>query len=127
MRTRINKIPPRVPLTPGLIAEVTALYGPNGILTGHDGLTYRGDREISMYFHQLICCHKVEDLKIEIKFVYAKEFTERAKNPNGSPEDIIHSLYFILSCSYRLDGQFVDPPSSTDCPHSRMCECSYGN
>lgn len=126
MEARIRKIPLTGLVTDGMIAQVAAIYGDNGTMTGDDGTTYRGAREIAMYFRALSLCRKLADLRIEIKFVYAKEFTDRARDAGGKPEDIIHSLYFILSCSYRVNGQLVDPPSATLCAHSRTCECGTG-
>jgi hypothetical protein len=76
MQKSIDLLPPKGLLTGDTVRQVAAIYGPNGILTGYDGLTYRGAREIAMYFHQLMFSRHVEDLKIEIKFVYAKEFTD---------------------------------------------------
>jgi hypothetical protein len=119
----IDKIPPAGPLTKDMIARIAAIYGANGIMTGHDGETYRGSREIAMYLSYLTLCRKVTDFRIQIKLVYAKEFTAVAKNLRGSDDDIIHSLYFILSTSYKIDGVPVDPLSSTECPHVRICEC----
>ncbi|MEN6311375.1 MAG: hypothetical protein ABFD80_07545, partial [Acidobacteriota bacterium] len=50
MEARIHKIPPDVLVTPDVIGEIAAIYGDNASLTGYDGTTYRGAREIAMYF-----------------------------------------------------------------------------
>ena len=119
----IESIPIKVPLAQGTIPQIAAIYGGNGIFTGHDGVTYRGEREIALYLKSLIAGHKVSDFGIKIKFVYAKEFTDVLNDPHGLPDDVIHSVYFILSSSFMLDGRIVDPPGSTNCPHIRVCDC----
>jgi len=126
MQALIRKIPLVGLVTSDVIGQVAALYGDNGILTSIDGTTLRGAREIAMYFRQLALCQRVADIRIEIKFVYAMEYTARARDAGGRPEDIVHSLYFILSCSFLVDRQPVMLASSTSCPHSRLCECNYG-
>jgi hypothetical protein len=123
LQTAIDKIPPTGPLTSGMVTDIVNIYGANGIMTGHDGATYRGTREISMYLRQLALCSRITDFRIEIRVVYAKEFTDLAKLTKGSDNDVIHSVYFILNTSYKINGVPVDPPSSTSCPHIRVCEC----
>ena len=125
------------PLTPDEIPLIAAIYGANGNFTGHDGLTYKGICEISMYFYRLITTHhQVTNFSIQVKAVYAKEFTERAKmakefiergNMKDIPDDLVlHSFYFILASSFKLDGKPVDPLGSTNCCHIKVCECSKG-
>jgi hypothetical protein len=127
MQDKLDQIPASGPLTEKAIGEIASVYGTNGILTGYDGTTYRGEREIAMYFRLLSLTQSVTDVRIEIKLVYAKEFVQVANNMKGSPDDVIHSLYFVLATSYKIDGVPVDPPSSTECPHIRKCECSTKN
>jgi|GEM_PF-5963332 len=122
LQNEIARLPANGPITAEMIPQIAAIYGANGIMTGYDGKTYRGDREISKYFGQLVACRTVEDLQIRIKFVYAEEFT-RAKMKDGRDDDVIHSLYYILLCSYRVDVRVVDPLSSTSCGHIRVCDC----
>lgn len=120
LQQQIDAIPSKGPLTPAMISQIADVYGDNGNLTEHDGWTLRGKREISLYFARLLDCHRVTDLKIEIKFVYAKEFTDTFKNPK-KPEDIVHSVYFVLCISYMLDGQSVSVPGSANRAHQGSC------
>jgi hypothetical protein len=113
-------------LTPDMVPAIAAVYGANGNFTGHDGLTYKGKCEISLYFYKLLAGnHKITDFHIQIKVIYAKEFTERMNTEKGDT-DVIHSFYFILASSFKLDGKQVDPPGSTNCRHARVCDCNNG-
>ncbi len=78
---KISAIPANAPLTPAMVKQITEIYGPNGNLTGHDGSTYQGSKEITLYLEQLLCCHHVSDLKIAVKLVYVKEFTDKLYSP----------------------------------------------
>ena len=120
---KISAIPANTPLTPAMVKQITAIYGPDGNLTGYDGSTYQGSKEIALYLEQLLCCHQVSNLKIEIKLVYVKEFTDRLYSPRVQPTDIVHTLYYILSNSYMMDGHRVVPPGSTICAHQTGCSC----
>jgi hypothetical protein len=114
------------PLTPDAIPLIAAVYGANGNFTGHDGRTYKGICEISLYFYRLIGQYHVTDFSIQVKAVYAKEFTERAKMKDIPDDVVLHSFYFILASSFKLDGKPVDPLGSTNCCHIKICECSKG-
>lgn len=122
----IAKLQSGNPLTKDDIPLIAAVYGANGNFTGHDGLTYRGEREIAMYLDHLISCHKVTAFSIQIKVICAKEFTERAKLKDIPDDAVLHSFYFILASSFKLDGVPVDPLGSTNCSHIKVCDCSKG-
>lgn len=126
LQTQLDAIPSGS-LTPAVISQIADVYGDNGNLTGYDGWTLRGKREISLYFMRLLDCHKTTDFKMEIKFVYVKEFTNTFKTAKGSPQAIVHSVYLVLSNSFMLDGQQVKVPGSTNCPHQADCTCKHNN
>lgn len=121
LRAQIDAIPSKGSLTTAMISQIADVYGDNGNLTGYDGWTLRGKREISLYFTSLLACHKIADLKIEMKFAYAKEFTDTFKNPK-KPEDIVHCVYFILCISYVLDGKLVSAPGFAYRGHQAPCQ-----
>jgi hypothetical protein len=123
LQQQVSALSPKGSLTPELISRVSDLYGQDGIFTGHDGWTLRGNREIRLYFTQLLLCHKVSDFRIEIKFVFAKEFTDTVKKETGTLDDISHSLYFILLNSYVLDGKLIRLPALLSCTHQYPCPC----
>lgn len=126
LQQAIDRIPPRGPLTPAIIRQIVDVYGANGNLTGHDGLTYKGDQAAKNKIPDYLRANMgaISDFSIEIKAVYAKEFTSAFKNvKNPNDNDVVHSLYFIFSNSFLLNGHLVDPPGSTNCPHIRICEC----
>jgi hypothetical protein len=127
LQKQIDAIPSKGPLSPPMISQIAELYGQNGNFTAHDGWTLRGNREIRLYFSRLLDCHKVTDFRIEIKFVYAKEFTDTVKKLTGTLEDISHSVYFILCNSFVLDGQLVRVPGSLSCAHQYPCPCKPNN
>jgi len=126
LQKAIDKVNVGGNLTPAIIDDILIVYGANGNLTGHNGLTYKGDPHAKLtigdYLHANMGA--ISNFRIEIKAVYAKEFTAVLRNsqdPKG--EDVVHSLYFILSNSFLLNGHPVDPTGSTNCPHIRMCDC----
>ncbi len=122
----IDRIDSHVPLTSASVPLIAAVYGANGNFTGHDGLTYKGTCEISLYLYRLINRYKVTDFSIQIKVIYAKKYKKGLKSER-SPNDVLHSFYFILESSFKLDGNPIDPIGSTNCPHVGMCECNSGN
>jgi hypothetical protein len=124
LQKEIDLFLPAPSLDKKTIRKIAEIYGDNGIFIGHDGLTYRGRREIELYLNTLNAEHKVSNFGIQIKFVYATEFSEAFNNPNGSDEDVVHRVHFILSSSFALDGSHADPPGSTECPHIRVCDCN---
>jgi hypothetical protein len=126
MMKSINAASSKGPLTHDMVPAIAAIYGDNGNFTGHDGLTYKGKSEISLYFYKLLAAkHTIADFHIQIKVVYAKEFTERL-HKGTLDTDVIHSFYFILASSFKLDNKQVDPPGSTNCRHARVCDCDNG-
>lgn len=122
LQKRIDAIPSKVPVTPAIVGQIAAIYGANGNFTGADGWTYKGSEEIAAYLNRILIPGHLADFRIEIKFVYAKEFTERL-NKGKEPQDVVHSLYFVFSNTFMLNGRMVDPTGSTNCPHIRVCEC----
>jgi hypothetical protein len=122
---RLGKLVIPGPLTHDMVPEIVAIYGDNGNFTGHDGVTYRGVREISVYLNSLLDCHKITDFRIEPKVVYAKQIPPHLRIDKGD-FTVIHSIYFIFSCTFLVDGRLIDPLGSTDCTHVKMCECPKG-
>jgi hypothetical protein len=122
LQQRIDAIPSKVPVTPAIVGQIAATYGANGNFTGADGWTYKGSEEIAAYLNKVLIPGHLADFRIEIKFVYAKEFTERL-NKGKEAQDVVHSLYFVFSNAFMLNARIVDPPGSTNCPHIRICEC----
>jgi len=127
MQTMMDAIPSQGPLSAGIIGQIGDIYGQNGNLTGHDGWTLRGKREIVLYLSSLLACHKVSDFRMEIKSIYAKEFTDTFKNLKRNPGDVAHSVYFILCNSYVLDGQLIKVPGSITRRHQADCTNSPDN
>ncbi len=122
LRVRLAKLVLPGPLTHGMLRDIVAVYGDNGSFTGHDGVTYRGVREIAVYFTSLLDRHKITEFRIEPKVVYAKQIPPHMRVDKGD-ETVIHSIYLILSCTFRLDGRLIDPLGSTSCSHVKLCEC----
>jgi len=98
-------------------------FSRNGSFIGYDGITRHGGKKIKKYFDQIVSDpdRKITDIQFQLEVVYAEEFTW---NTNGGlDEDPLHPIYFIISCSYNLDGKRYDPPGSTHCVHIRACDC----
>jgi hypothetical protein len=126
MQKIIDKIQSKGPFDKATIGDIVLAYGANGIMSGAEGWTLRGNRQIATYFSNLLRNSKVSDFKIEIKFVYAKEFTERFNDTKTPADAVVHSVYFVFSNSYSLDGRPVYSGGSTNCPHIKGCDCSNG-
>lgn len=122
LQARLGKLVLPGPLTHEMVPHIVAVYGDNGNFTGHDGVTYRGVREISVYLNTLISCHKITNFKIELKVVYAKQIPPALRIDRGN-DTVVHNIYFIYSCSFLLDGHLIDPLGSTNCSHVKVCEC----
>jgi hypothetical protein len=125
LQARLGKLVLPGPLTHAMVPYIVAVYGDNGNFTGHDGVTYRGVREISVYLDTLIGCHKITNFKIELKVVYAKQIPPALRIDRGD-DTVLHNIYFIYSCSFLLDGRLIDPLGSTNCTHVKVCECDRG-
>ena len=112
-------------LDPAKIELIVDIYGDNGSLTGHDGHTYQGRREISRYLYRVLRGgHKITDFNIYMAAVYATELKHMIEMPlvKQKNEDFVHVLYFVFAGSYMMDVNLIDPPGSSTYGHRRVCE-----
>ena len=98
-------------------------FGRNGTFVGHDGETYHGGKKIKKFFDKIVSDpdRSLTSIQFKLEVVYAEEF-DWNKDESGA-DDPLHPIYFVISCSYFLDGVRYDPPGSTHCVHIRSCDC----
>lgn len=100
-------------------------YGDGGFLSTHEGKSVKGKQAIMKYFKEY--SRNITNLKFKLEFVCAKEFTHTLKMEDKRPKeerdrDIVHVVYLIISVSFDLNGEPIDPPSGSNWRHIRMCE-----
>jgi hypothetical protein len=125
VQVQCDAVSGRNPLNPKTINMIVDIYGDNGNLTGHDGHTYQGRREISRYLYRLLRGgHQITDFNMSVSALYAKEMTHMIEmlKEKQDDSDFVHVIYFVFSGSFKLDGKLIDPPGSSTYGHSRICD-----
>ena len=120
----INALDTSQGLTNEAIRKIVALHGRNGTYKTHARTTCRGDGEIGVYL--TLNRDLISNYRIELKVVYAEEYTSVLYAKEKKDGDVVHGFVFIFSNKYKFEGKDVDPDSSTSCPHVRLCECDRG-
>jgi hypothetical protein len=111
-----------LPLDASQIRDIGDFFGRNGRFTGHDGVTYLGGNDITQYFSHPE--RNFSNVQFRLELVFAEEFSwNDPDDPRGDKTDPLHPIYYILSCSFDLNGTFYDPPGSGNCIHIRACDC----
>ncbi len=120
----INRLGAMGQLSDKAVEGIAKLHGKNGTFVAPNGKIHLGNKNIKKLFHSGRA--RIKNFQIRLRFVYAKEFTEVFNKKNGLPQDAVHSLIFVFSSSYMYDDKQVDPPSTAECTHVRLCECDRG-
>lgn len=110
------------PLTREKAKRIGEFYREQGVLSTHTGETLQGVNAISAYFDELRVKANVKYVKFRLKCLYVKELTHILNQPKKNPEDVVHVAYLIISYSFDLNGERIDPGSGTNRRHVRECD-----